>query len=160
MVRDSVFKGLIIVVVVVCLSLVFVGLFLSGVFEGGLVVSDGVFSECDFLLEVDLSGRVFNVGDSLSGTAAITNVSGKNAQVFSSMYMPCTCLHNISETNMHPEFDIARNRVILRADDKISRGFVYELTESGMYVLYVHYYVEVNGVGLSGELEDIVIEVK
>jgi hypothetical protein len=158
MVKDSVYKSLIIVVVV-CVSLVFVVGALTNGFEN-LVVSGGVFSEADFLLEVDLSGSVFSVGESLTGNATVTNISGKNVRVVSNGYMPCTYLHSASDTNnSHPERESLCIE-ILRANDNLSGSFVYEFTEPGMYVLYVHYYIEVNGVWLSRALEGSVIEVK
>jgi len=157
MVRNSVYKCLIIVVV--CLSIVFVVSVLNFMSKDRI---DGgtVFSEADFSLEVDLSGINFSVGDKLSGTATITNMSGKNVIVTSNGYMPCTWLHDISDTHQqHPERDsLCVER--LRVNDNLIQGFVYEFTESGTFVLYVHYYIEINGVELCSELEDIIIEVK
>jgi hypothetical protein len=117
------------------------------------------FSEADFPLDVDLSGVVFSVGDKLSGTATITNRCGKNVIVTSNGYMPCAYLHSSFDTNKHPERDSGRVE-LLRANGKLSRDFVYEFTEPGTYVLYVHYYIEVKGVVLRSALEDIIIEVK
>lgn len=159
MVKNNVYKSLIVViVVVVCLSLVFVVGVLTNGFED-LVVSDEVFSEADFPLEVALSGTVFGVGDSLSVNATVTNMSGKTVRVVSNGYMPCVYLRSISDTTMHSDPDSLRVE-ILKNNDNLSRDFVREFAEPGIYVLYVHYGIEVNGVWLSSELEGIIIEVK
>ena len=156
MLKGNVYKGLIIVVVV-CLSLVFVGMCLNVTLKNKIVESS--FSELVFPLDVDLSGMVFSVGDSLSVTATITNVSGKNVVVVSNGYMPCVYLCNVFDTRSHPEPD-SISREMLKSNGKLSRDFVFEFTECGVYVLYVHYGIEVNGVWLSSELDDIIIEVK
>ena len=153
-------------IVVVCLSLIFTVTILNVMTkektvetEVPLAVETGNFSEADFPLDGELSSVVFSVGDKLSGTATITNCCGKNVHVVSNGYMPCAYLHSSSDTKQHPELD-SRWEGHLRTNTKLSNGFVYELTEPGTYVLYVHYYLEVNGVVLKSELEDIIIEVK
>jgi len=157
MVKNSVYKSLIIVAAV-CWSFVFL-ISVLNVMSKVITDNETIFSEGDFPLEVALSGTTFSVGDKLSGTATITNRSGKNVIVTSNGYMPCTWLHDISDTHQHPERDsLCVER--LRVNDNLSQGFVYEFTESGTFVLYVHYHIEINDVEIRSELEDIIIEVK
>ncbi|MCL2643615.1 MAG: hypothetical protein FWD52_08950 [Candidatus Bathyarchaeota archaeon] len=122
--------------------------------------SEIVFSEADFPLEVDLSTAVFYVGDKVSGTATITNKSGKDVTVFSNGHTPCIYLHKVNTTSVHVETDAGRGEV-LKAGGKMTSVFNREVTEAGTYVLYVHYNIRVNGrIELCSELEDIIIEVK
>ncbi|MCL2134835.1 MAG: hypothetical protein FWH37_04685 [Candidatus Bathyarchaeota archaeon] len=65
----------------------------------------------------------------------------------------------INETHVHNEI-IPKCSQTLKSGDKISRVINWSVSEVGTFVLYVHYVIEVNGVGLSRELEDIIIEVK
>jgi hypothetical protein len=122
--------------------------------------SETDFSEADFPLAVVLSGRVFSVGDKLSGTVTVTNMCGKNVWVVSNGYMPSACLFNISDTDRVRVERMSMWEGILKADGNLSRGLEFELTEPDTYVLYVYYSIEVNGVGLYRALEDIIIEVK
>ena len=90
----------------------------------------------------------------------ITNTSGKDVKVVSNGAMPCTYLCSVNnETRNHYE-RMSRTEQILKVGDNMSTTFVYDATERGTYVLYVHYRIEVNGVELRSELEDIIIEVK
>ena len=114
------------------------------------------------LLEGDLSGRVFSVGDKVSGTVTVTNMCGKNVRVVFKRDMPAAWLLDISDTVDGPRIETMPHPVekILRPNDKLTQGFEYELTEPGTYVLYVHNTMRVNDVLISCALEDIIIEVK
>jgi hypothetical protein len=152
------FYALSIVVIMVCLSLVFTILVLNVASEEDF--SDTNFSVVDFPLDIDFSNNVFHVGDKISGIITITNRNGKDVKVVSNGYMPCTYLHSINdETHMHPE-RMSRAEQILKTDKKMTQNFEWEAKDIGTYVLYVHYSIEVNGVELYSELEDIIIEVK
>jgi hypothetical protein len=156
MVKNSVFKGLFIVFVV-CLSLVFVMVILNVMFKDKS--SETSFSEADFPLEIDLSSTVFHVGDKVSGTITITNRCGEDVTVVSNGAQPCAYLHRANETFDHVETKLYFSQT-LKAGGKISRDFNWPVNEVGTFVLCVHYGIEVNGVWLSRELENIIIEVK
>jgi hypothetical protein len=167
MIRRELFKGLVVVVgVVVCLSLVCVvlclnnGLFSNGVSEGDLIVSDEVFSESVFPLEVELSSTVFNVGDKISGTATVINKSGKDIKYVTNVkyIMPCVYFHDINYTRGYIE-TTGRVYYNFKADDKKSNVFVYDAMESGTYILHVHYWMEINGHEIRSE-KNITIAIK
>ena len=154
MVKNKPYKMLIIVLVV-CLSFICAIAVLNGVskdddFRNGVSkdddFSEAIFSESDFPLELDLNSTVFNVGGKISGTVTITNRSGKDVTVVSNGAMPCTYLRNTNDnTSRHVERSgIAQQ--ILKIDHKMSKNFEWIAKESGTYVLYVHYCIEVNGV--------------
>jgi len=150
--------GISVIVAVVCLSLVSIIAISNIMSEYNF--RNTKFREADFPLDIDLSKTIFNVGDKISGIVTITNRSGKNIDIISNGAMPCTYLHNIKDTTyIHPERmgrGVAQN---LKTDDKMSENFEWIAKESGTYVLNVHYRIEVNGVELRSELEDITIEV-
>ena len=158
MVKNVVYK-ISIIVLVVCLSLIFAIVVFNIVPKDDLY-SDVNFSVADFPLEIDLPTTVFNVGDKISGTVTITNTSGKNVKVRSNGEMPCIYFHNFNDTsNKHPERG-GFSYQTLKIGDKMSNIFEWETIERGTYVLCAHYRIDVNGVELRSELEDIIIEVK
>ena len=111
-------------------------------------------SEKDFPLEVDLGKKDFSLGEKISLDVTITNRSGKDVNISSNGEMPCVFFHNINDTTTHGE-TTERVDQILKANDRISRVFMYEASETGTYILDVHYRIDVND-----KINDIVIEVK
>lgn len=159
MVKRELFKVVTIVVcVVVCLSLGFVGLSLNRIQEEDLVVSEKTFSEADFPLEIELANTVFKIGDRISATASIVNKSGKDVEVVTNGQMPCLGLYNVNDTTVHSHTSMAVPQ-ILKVGDNLSRDFLYEVKESGTYVLYVHCDMVINGSSIWAEKE-ITVEVK
>ena len=117
------------------------------------------FSEKDFPLEVDLGKKVFSLGEKIFFNATITNKSGKDVNITSNGEMPCVFFHNINNTTTHVETTVRVDQ-ILKANDRISRVFEYEASETGMYILDVHYRIDVNNIAIHDKIADIVIEVK
>ena len=117
------------------------------------------FSEKDFPLEVDLGKKVFSLGEKIFFNATITNKSGKDVNITSNGEMPCVFFHNINNTTTHGETTVRVDQ-ILKANDRISRVFEYEASETGMYILDVHYRIDVNNIAIHDKIADIVIEVK
>ncbi len=106
-----------------------------------------------------MAKKVFSVGEKISFNATISNKSGKDINFSSNGEMPCVFFHSINETLIHGETSVRVDQ-ILKANDKIARGFEYEAFETGMYVLDVHYRVEVNNVAIHYKIDDSLIEVK
>jgi len=130
------------------------------------VISKGDYSEKEmeisakeFPLEIDLCKTAFNVGEKISFNATITNNCGKDVTVGSNGFMPCVYLHEINDTTVHGETTMLYIET-LKANDKMTRVFEHELVETGIYVIYVHYTLNVDGVTIKAELDDIIIEVK
>jgi hypothetical protein len=117
------------------------------------------FSQKDFPLEVDLGKRVFTLGEKITFSATITNKSGKDVNVLSNGEMPCAFFHNINDNTTHGETTVGVYQ-ILKANDKISRVFEFEASETGTYILDVHYCIGVNQVWIQDKIDDIIIEVK
>jgi hypothetical protein len=145
----------IVVCVVVCLSVGFVWLNLNRVSEGNLVVPGEAFSEADFPLEVDLANTVFKIGDRISATASIVNKSGKDVEIISNGRALCLGLYNVNEPTNHLHTTMAVPQT-LKMGDKLSQDFLYEVKETGTYVLYVHYDIVINGSPICAEKEIIV----
>ena len=157
MIENKVYK-ILIIVVVVCLSFIFAIMVLNVMSKDDF--SDTNFSEADFPLEIDLLNTVFNVGDKVTGTATITNKSGRTVEISSNGYTPCAYLHYATTDNYHADIDNI-HFTVLKAGDKITTVFSQEVDEAGTYVLYLHYCIEVNRcVRLYSELEDVIIEVR
>ena len=116
-------------------------------------------SEKDFPLEVDLGKKVFSLGEKIFFNATITNKSGKDVNITSNGEMPCVFFHNINNTTTHGE-TTERVDQILKANDRISRVFEYEASETGIYLLDVHYRIDVNNIAIHDKMADIIIEVK
>jgi len=92
-----------------------------------------------FPLSLAVSGHVFHVGDKISGTATITNKSGIDVNVvYSEPYTPCTYFHNIRDMNTYIYMPIANVDGVMKAGDKWSHDFMYEITELGIYLVDAH----------------------
>src|SRR4030067_502876 len=111
-------------------------------------------SEKDFPLEADLGKKAFSLGEKISFNATITNKSGKDVNVSSNGEMPCVFFHKINDTTTHGE-TTRRVDQILKANDRISRVFEYETSETGTNILDVHYRIDVNSVAIHDRIDDI-----
>ena len=124
--------------------------------------SDGewlVFSEKDFLLEANVSKTVFNVGEKIFINATLTNISGRAVTVEPmGYYMPCVYVYDNAKYP-HLLF-LPRYWRFLEPNDKMVHDWPFEFEEIGTYVFGVHYDIEVNGIRISDELDDIIVEVK
>ncbi|MDR2720262.1 MAG: hypothetical protein LBC03_05625 [Nitrososphaerota archaeon] len=163
MVKNNVYKFLIIALVVslsLNVALVVLSVVPKGDLRSEVNFSDANFDKADFPLEIDLPTTVFNVGDRVSGTATITNKSGRTVEVISNGYMPCVYLHNANTTIEHGHLDSIYFEV-LKPGDKMTTVFSREVTEAGTYILETHYEIRINRhVEFYSELENIIIEVK
>ena len=133
-----------IVGVVVCLSVIF------GMFVLPVLV---------FPLTVDLSSHVVHIGDTISGTLAITNKSGNDVHVISNGQQPCIFFHKVNDRINHAEI-LFRDEQILKAGNKLSYDFEYKVTEPGIYILDAHYSFSVNSYPFHNRLYNIVVVLK
>jgi hypothetical protein len=122
-------------------------------------MQETTLSEKDFPLEVDLNKRVFALGEKISFNAIITNKSGRDLNISSNGVQPCTFFHNINDNIAHAEISVLVFQM-LKANEKMSQSYMYEPTESGTYILEVHYHFNINNVEFKNELANINIEVR
>jgi hypothetical protein len=120
MVKSKRFKVLI--VVVVALFAVFVALVLPIMF---------------FPLSLKVSGHIFHVGDTISGTVTFANRGYQDILARSYGVVPCTHIYNIKDGDNYVHLLIYSEKV-LKAGDKVSSSFVHEFTEPGIYIVYSH----------------------
>jgi len=95
-----------------------------------------------FPLRMSVSGPVFHVGDTMSGTVTFANKSGQDVTIVSGG-APCVYVYNLKDGDDHVHHLLAVTTT-LKAGDKISREFVYEFTEPGIYIVRAHYSFRVN----------------
>jgi len=112
----------------------------------------------NFPLTNDLTKKTYSVGEKISFNAEITNKSGSDVVIVSNGYMPCAYLHLQSDTTSHCEFSPhAEDNIDI--NQKLTKHFEYTPTEAGTYVLEIHYRIEIQGVTLEKNLDNIIIEV-
>lgn len=150
---ERMMKKKILGIIVACLILV---LAISAILTLG---QRAAFSKKDFPLEVDLSKRVFNLGEKISFNTTITNKSGRDVNMSSNGAMPCVFFHKINDNITHAEIAPVAYQ-ILKANDKVSRVFEFEPSETGTYIIDAHYRISVNNIAIQEKIEDISIEIK
>ncbi|MDR0373480.1 MAG: hypothetical protein LBI79_08000 [Nitrososphaerota archaeon] len=151
---------LVFIVMGVCFVL-FVGVALNFGLRGDFNGKEKSISVKDFPLEVDLCNTVFNAGEKISFTATITNKCGKDVNVSSNGFMPCMYFHEINDTDYIHVETTELHEEVLRANDKMSRAFNFTMTKPpGTYVFYVHYRMDVEGVGTIRDGVELIVEVK
>ncbi|MDI9578605.1 MAG: hypothetical protein QM398_10790 [Thermoproteota archaeon] len=143
---------IIIIVSVACLALII------STIAFFIFYQNAILNEKDFPLNVDLNRMVFNVGEKISFTAIITNNAGKDVNMSSNGEMPCVFLHNVNDTTTHLE-STERVDQIFKANDKISRVFEFEASETGIYILDAHYRIVVDNIAIQNKIDAIIIEV-
>ena len=124
-----------------------------------ILMQETTLSEKDFPLEFDLNKRVFALGEKISFNATITNKSGRDLNISSNGVQPCTFFHNINDNITHAEISILVFQK-LKANEKMSQSYEYQPTESGAYILGVHYHFNINNVEFKNELANITVEVR
>ncbi|MCL2134555.1 MAG: hypothetical protein FWH37_03250 [Candidatus Bathyarchaeota archaeon] len=115
-----------------------------------------------FPLRMNVSGHVFHVGDTMSGTVTFTNKSGCDVNVVSHMgngYMSCLYTHNLRYRGNHVHL-LLGYEAIMKAGDKESIDFKYEFTEPGIYLVDAHSYVSVNNYPIWNRQYSIAIVLK
>ena len=163
------FKFLIVVGIVVCFALICIIVALNVPERNSNELAVGsdensseewlVFSAEDFLLEANVSKTVFNVGEKIFINATLTNISGRAVTVEPmKYYMPCVYVYDNAKYP-HAWF-LPRYWRFLEPNDKMVADCQFEFEEIGTYVFGVHYDIKVNGIRISAELDDIIVEVK
>ena len=113
-----------------------------------------------FPLGLNVSGHVFHVGDTITGTVTFTNKSGQDVNVISNMgngKMSCVHVDNIKDLKLVHTINLLGYELFMRAGDKETYEFKYEFTESGIYIVNAHSSVSVNNYPIWSRLYSIVI---
>ena len=113
----------------------------------------------EFPLTVDLEKYDYKVGEKLLFKATITNQSGKEVKIASNGQMPCAYFRPVDDTGTHAETTVMVEQT-LKADETITRPYLFSLTKAGKYLLDVHYSMDVDGVPYQANLKEITITVK
>lgn len=140
------------IVVVVCFIVIFI--------ISALILSQKTsYMEKDFPLEVDLDKTVFNVGEKISFNATIINKSGKDVNMSSNGAQPWVIFRNINDNTLQGETCMLVKQ-IFQAEEKITRVFEYEASETGTYILDACYRITVDNIWIHNKIDDIIIEVR